>query len=48
MTSRNESATTAQIVVGLDDSPASVAALRWAASYSSLTGVCYAWCTPGS
>lgn len=39
MTSTNDKAGTAQIVVGLDDSPQSVAALRWAADYATRTGV---------
>lgn len=38
MTSYTEEANAGQIVVGLDDSPQSVAALRWAASYATRTG----------
>lgn len=40
-------ATTAEIVVGLDDSPSAAAALRWAAEQARVTGlplrVVYAW-----
>lgn len=38
MTTNNDQSSTAQIVVGVDESPQSVAALRWAASYARRTG----------
>jgi len=38
MTSQNDEAGAGQIVVGLDDSPHSVAALRWAAAHAARTG----------
>jgi nucleotide-binding universal stress UspA family protein len=38
MTSNNEKASTTHLVVGLDKSQQSVAALRWAATYANRTG----------
>ena len=38
MTSHNDKASTPHIVVGLDESPQSVAALRWAATQAGRTG----------
>ncbi len=38
MTSTDTERTSAKIVVGIDGSPASISALRWAAKYASLAG----------